>query len=440
MVITGLGCLLPGVSSSEELWQGLRSGACHITPLDDPSMRCLAPPWFGRIDPKRDQMAQAQVPHRLARNASVQTGWGMAAAAQAMAMAGLPCGPASPGELLAGSGRLGLYTAQGEHLMQDLQAIDRALARSGGGPGAGPEDPFDPRRFVIESLQRRAMNPFTVIRNLSNNLLAILSMSHGIRGDCGAFGLADGAGIAALQAGTQAIAWGDCEVALVVATGSIRQVFTLVDQFHRSQMAPAGGEAAALRPFDRDRQGMVSGEGAVALVIERADSATLRGATPIARIGVPCSRVDSAVDDEAYRHCLEAALATSAASATALHGVFASGLGWIEDVSEVRLIERALSAFVQVSGGVVGVGSAPAITTATGLTGHISAVSELVSVVAAALALHHQELPPVANLRHPLSSSLTILDHALPMPLQTLACFSRGEFAHHACTLLTHAN
>jgi 3-oxoacyl-(acyl-carrier-protein) synthase len=121
MVITGLGCLLPGVSSSEELWQGLRSGACHITPLDDPSMRCLAPPWFGRIDPKRDQMAQAQVPHRLARNASVQTGWGMAAAAQAMAMAGLPCGPASPGELLAGSGRLGLYTAQGEHLMQDLQ-------------------------------------------------------------------------------------------------------------------------------------------------------------------------------------------------------------------------------------------------------------------------------------------------------------------------------
>ncbi len=110
----------------------------------------------------------------------------------------------------------------------------------------------------------------------------------------------------------------------------------------------ASDPAAACRPFDADRDGLVNGEGAGALVLETRQHAEARGAKILARLSSFASRFEPAVDDRplqgsAIRSSISAALTAAEVAAADVGHVNANGLSTIaEDRIESQAIASVL--------------------------------------------------------------------------------------------------
>lgn len=156
-------------------------------------------------------------------------------------------------------------------------------------------------------------------------------------------------------------------------------------------LAPTGG-GSACRPFDRERCGTVLGEGAGALVLERADHARRRGATPLALVsgvGTSCESFSPVSPDPS-------GAGVTRATCAALQGTDPGDLGWIKahgtgtrlnDAAECRGLAAALG---------------PALghawlTSLKPAVGHCLGASAAVETVAAVLALQDGLVPATLN-------------------------------------------
>jgi 3-oxoacyl-[acyl-carrier-protein] synthase II len=98
--------------------------------------------------------------------------------------------------------------------------------------------------------------------------------------------------LVALARGVHEVCEGRADVAIVGSTDEMTPLLhALLDRF-RATARPGGGHDESPRPFDRNRDGMLAGEGATVLVIERAGEAAARGARPVARVAACVSAFD----------------------------------------------------------------------------------------------------------------------------------------------------
>jgi 3-oxoacyl-[acyl-carrier-protein] synthase II len=195
----------------------------------------------------------------------------------------------------------------------------------------------------------------------------------------------------ALGMATDMIELGLADTVVVAGTDSITEsAYGVLDRVQNES-------PRALRPFDRARNGMLMGEGAVAVVVQRTGArpggarAVLRGVSMNCDASHPTApdptTIAAAVED-AYRR---AEVRADDIDLVMLHG---SGTQ-LNDAAEATAL----------SGVFAGTGADPLLTAVKSMTGHTLGGSGLLSLVMASLALHRGVVPPVLGLENPIEEA-----------------------------------
>ena len=174
-------------------------------------------------------------------------------------------------EALAGD-RTAVFTASGQPGLEPSQLF----------PGfkvAHTEDGL-PDWAALGGPASRQLDPYFPLRALSNSGLALLAMELEARGPSNNFVQSDTAGVHALDAAIGALEDGLCDVAVC---GAFDSLLTPANELNYRRMGLLSARGR-LCPFDRHADGLVLGEGAAALVLERRSEAEARGATILATV------------------------------------------------------------------------------------------------------------------------------------------------------------
>jgi 3-oxoacyl-[acyl-carrier-protein] synthase II len=179
-----------------------------------------------------------------------------------------------------------------------------------------------------------------------------------------------------------------CDVALVAGYDSLLNVSSYLAYEERGLLA-GGGAAAALRPFDRNRDGAVLGEAAGVLVLERPADARRRGAQILGEITGFGAATDCADAPEPADPARVLAAAVEAAGGPDAGFVTAHGIGTAAgDRWEAGALASALGARIPV-------------TSLKGYTGYVGAATAAVEIGIGLMAIRSGALPMVAGLREP---------------------------------------
>lgn len=158
-----------------------------------------------------------------------------------------------------------------------------------------------------------------------------------------------------------------------------------------------------VQPFDRDRKGVLLGEGAAALVLEPVERATKKGRTPLALlrgVGMNCdAHHETAPSLEGVSESMRDAHRRSGVGPKDIDLVMAHGTAtMLNDGNEIQ-------AFRQVFGEHA---SKPVITALKSMTGHTSGASGLMGVVTAILAMQRGRVPPTVGLKNPIEEAVDL--------------------------------
>ncbi len=203
----------------------------------------------------------------------------------------------------------------------------------------------------------------------------------------------ENSGLRALEVGVRALQEGSINRAIVGAADMAGDLRSVLGQ-HDSQPFAIKGTA---RPFDKDADGTMIGEGAAAVILKRLDDAQQDGDRIYAIIrGVGTAtggQLESCDPDRsAYRQSIEQAVREAGAKPESVSYLEAHGSGFgDEDALEADILSGMFGA--NESANPCYIGSAKAD------VGHTGAAAGLVSLIKAALCLEQQVLPPLRNLR-----------------------------------------
>lgn len=231
-------------------------------------------------------------------------------------------------------------------------------------------------------------------------------------------------GLWAIAQGYELIRSGQCQRVLAGAVEAPITRLTITGFERMGALAQAGAY-----PFDRDREGLVLGEGGAILVLESADVAAHRGARVYGRIlgfgltadgyHVSAPAPESPAANVAVQHCLERSrLSTNCIDYIHAHGTATQ----LNDRNEAQLIQRLFPHGVPVS-------------STKGATGHTIGASGALGAAFCLMALKHQLLPPCVGLRDP-EVDLDFVREARPVSVRHALCFSFGFGGQNAVLAL----
>lgn len=384
IVVTGIGAVLPTGRGPQALWSAWRDARPALSPYRDPYVRTRKITHFGHVPDELQEQSRESVPHKLRKFGTPFTFEAVLAAQDAMDAAG-------EGWQSIPEERRGLYVAQDDSTDLSAAAFHKALDKARSDPSA--QAGVDLQRLVAEAFGNAAtFNPFTVIRALNNNTLALISIAQRFRGDCAAFVQDAGAALGALQRAAFTLRQGECDTALVVGAGSFNEPLKLAAQYRAGHLSAGGRGGAALRSFDAERDGTVLAEGAVALVLERAGDAARRRARPLVEILGATLRpaVEGGIGPSALAEGPRDLLAAHGLTPDTLGAVLADGKGTVRhDAAEAELLRALLK------------DSGVPVTSLRPVTGTLGAAGPLAELALAPALFEADELPPIAHLRTP---------------------------------------
>lgn len=245
----------------------------------------------------------------------------------------------------------------------------------------------------------RRMSPFTVPSFLVNLAAGQVAIRHGFKGPLGAPVTACAAGVQAIGDAARLIQSGEADVAICggaeacidrVSLGGFAAARALSTNFNDQPQR-------ASRPFDRDRDGFVMGEGAGILVIETLDHALSRGATPIAELVGYGTTSDAyhmtagPEDGDGARRSIEIALRQAGISPIEVQHLNAHATSTpVGDQGELAAIKS-----------VFGNDGRIAVSSTKSATGHLLGAAGGLEAIFSVLALRDQIAPATLNLDHP---------------------------------------
>lgn len=255
---------------------------------------------------------------------------------------------------------------------------------------------FDFSRWALEGMPK--MSPLWLLKYLPNMPASHIAIYNDLRGPNNSLTLREASSNAAVTEAFQTISRGRADIMLAGATGTRLHPMKIVHVVQQEEVAPGNGDPSrASRPFDRNRTGMVLGEGAGAVVLEELASAEARGATIYAEVlgGAARSVSDRSLvahRDQAMRNALAAALQNTGLRADDVGHLNAHGLSTrAGDIEEAWAID-------QVFGG----RSRPLpVTAPKSYFGNLGAGSGLVELVASVMSLQHGQLFRILNYEDP---------------------------------------
>ncbi|MCU7842448.1 MAG: beta-ketoacyl-ACP synthase II [Candidatus Thiodiazotropha sp. (ex Monitilora ramsayi)] len=251
---------------------------------------------------------------------------------------------------------------------------------------------------TLDSRGPKRISPFVVPAFLANMASGNLSIKYGFKGPLGCPVTACAAGVQAIGDGMRMIRSGEAEVALVGGTEACVDPLSLAG--FNALKALSSNDAdpeRASRPFDRDRDGFVMGEGAGLMVIETLEHAEARGAKPLAMISGYGTSADAYHMTSGPEDGSGAAAAMRAALKMA--GLEPSDIDYVNaHATSTPVGDRAeIASLRNVFGDKVG--EVPVSSTKSA-TGHLLGAAGGVESIFTALAVMNDQLPPTLNLEN----------------------------------------
>jgi 3-oxoacyl-[acyl-carrier-protein] synthase II len=245
----------------------------------------------------------------------------------------------------------------------------------------------------------RRLSPFTVPSFLANLAAGHVSIRHGLMGPIGAPVTACAAGVQAIGDAARMIRAGEINVAVCGGTEACIHRVSLGGFAAARALSTHYNERpqSASRPFDRDRDGFVMGEGAGVLVIEEHDHAVARGAPILAEVvgygtSADAYHLTSGPDDgSGAKAAMETALKQAKLTPRDLQHLNAHATSTpVGDAAELAAI---VSLFGRNSG--------LAVSATKSATGHLLGAAGGLEAIFAIKALRDQVAPPTLNLENP---------------------------------------
>jgi 3-oxoacyl-[acyl-carrier-protein] synthase II len=257
VVVTGLGLVSPVGNTVAEGWANLIAGRSGIAPVTRFDASALSVRFAGEV---KGFDIEQYVPGKEARHMDTFIHYGLAASMQAVLDAGLPTGDALTEET---AERIGVMVGSGIGGLPMIEAAHSELKERG------------PRRI----------SPFFVPSSIINMISGHVSIKYGFTGPNMAIVTACTTGLHCIGEAGRLIEYGDVDV--MVAGGAESTVSPLgIGGFAAARALSTRNDSpeTASRPWDKDRDGFVLGEGAGVLVLEEYEHAKRRGATIYAEL------------------------------------------------------------------------------------------------------------------------------------------------------------
>ena len=366
VVVTGLGLVSPVGNTVAEGWANLvagRSGIANITRFDASAFACR---FAGEV---KGFNVEDYIPGKEARHMDTFIHYGMAAAIQAVRDAGLPTNDALTEET---AERIGCMVGSGIGGLPMIEQTDGEYRERG------------PRRI----------SPFFVPASIINMISGHVSIHFGFQGPNLAIVTACTTGLHCIGEAGRMIEYGDADV--MVAGGAESTVSPLgIGGFASARALSTRNDSpeTASRPWDKDRDGFVLGEGAGVLVLEEYEHAKKRGAKIYAELTGFGMGADAyhmtAPNVDGPKRSMRAALRNAGIDAAQVQYLNAHGTSTpLGDVNETNAIKLAFGDHAKKL----------VVSSTKSMTGHLLGGAGGIESVFTVLALHHQVSPPTINI------------------------------------------
>jgi 3-oxoacyl-[acyl-carrier-protein] synthase II len=366
VVVTGLGLISPVGNSVAEGWANLvagRSGIASVTKFDASALACR---FAGEV---KGFNVEDYFPAKDARHMDAFIHYGMAASIQAVRDAGLDSGDALTEDH---AERIGVMVGSGIGGLPMIEQTHEEYRTRG------------PRRI----------SPFFVPASIINMISGHVSIFYGFKGPNLAIVTACTTGLHCIGEAGRMIEYGDADV--MIAGGAEGTVSPLgMGGFAAARALSTRNDdpATASRPWDRDRDGFVLGEGAGVLVLEEYEHAKRRGAKVYAELigfgmGADAHHM-TAPNVDGPKRSMKAALRNAGLNADTVQYLNAHGTSTpLGDLNESNAIKLAFGDHAK----------RLVVNSTKSMTGHLLGGAGGIESVFTVLAIHHQVSPPTINI------------------------------------------
>jgi len=369
VVVTGLGLVTPLGNDVASSWENILKGQSGVRDIERFDASAMAVRFAAQVT---DFDITEIIPPKDARKMEPFIHYGLAAAEQAIRQAGLD----SDAERL-NLDRIGTFVGAG---IGGLGGIER-------------------NTLLLEKNGPRKVSPFFVPGSIINMISGQLSIRHGYKGPNLATVTACTSGTHSIGQAARLIAYGDAEVMIAGgAEGAVTPLGVAGFAAARALSTRNDEPQRASRPWDRDRDGFVLGEGAGILVLEEYEHARARGATILAELrgfGMSSDAYHMTLPSEGGEgaaRCMAAALRDAGASPDQIDYINAHGTSTpAGDLAEVHAIRSALGQHAD----------KVAVSSTKSMTGHLLGAAGGIEAVFSVLAMRDGVLPPTVNLDAP---------------------------------------
>jgi 3-oxoacyl-[acyl-carrier-protein] synthase II len=384
VVVTGIGLLTGLGTGAEQTWAGLVDGRSAIGPVASFDTSSLGTHQAAEIADFSAKDYVSKENRRQLRMMTRNDQLAIAGASLAMVDAGLELDAEN-------AGRAGVFVGSNKEIVDPNHFRDAVLA------SREPDGTVDLVRFGKEA--QNSVPPLFFVEGLQGASLFYISQQYGFKGANTYFtGTAD-VGLTAIGRAYRAIRRGESDVALAGGFDDPVNSWQMVKLESLGLMSTRNDlGAGACRPYDRDRDGTILGEGAALLVLEEKEHAVGRGARIYGEVVGFGSTFDTAgrlTPDPGGRSVTDAvaaALREADIGAADVGYVAAHGSGTrLGDPSEAQGLRGA---FGNAAGGV-------AASSVKGATGHLIGGAGALNAAVAILAAHHRTMPPSLHLDQP---------------------------------------
>ena len=367
VVITGIGALTPIGNNKEEFWQGLitgANGACSITKFDTTNFTTKFACEVKNFDPT------LYIDKKEVKRMDVYTHYALACAAMAL-----------------------------EDSKLDLSRINCEMAGVVFGSGIGGIQTFADQHTQYMQGGPRRISPFFVPMMIPDIAAGQISIKYGLKGP-------NYATVSACATSSHAIA----DAFILIERGSADIIFSGGSESPITEMAIGGFNSAralstwndriseASRPFDKDRNGFVMGEGGGVVILEELEHALKRGATiyaEMAGVGLTGDAYHITAPPpggEGAVRSMKEALRDAGVDPTVVDYINAHGTSTeLNDLNETQAIKTVFGDHAYKL----------AVSSTKSMTGHLLGAAGAVETIATALAIKNSLIPPTINLDEP---------------------------------------
>ncbi len=363
VVVTGLGIICPVGLSIDVAWRAILAGQSGIRPITSFDVSEFPVRFGGSIE---GFDVTEYVSKKDSRKMDTFIHYGVAAGTQALRDAGLEVTEAN-------AERIGVSVGAG---IGGLPGIEKNYdAYLQGGP--------------------RKISPFFVPANIINMISGNLSIMYGLKGPNIAMVTACTTGTHSIGEAARIIAYGDADV-MLAGGAEMATTHTGLGGFSAAKALSTRNDTpqTASRPWDRDRDGFVLGDGAGVMVLEEYEHAKARGAKIYAEVagygmsGDAYHMTQPSLNGEGAARCMRNALRDAGLNPEQVDYVNAHGTSTpAGDVAEVNAIKTALGGHAYKT----------AVSSTKSMTGHLLGAAGGVEAIFAVLAIRDQVAPPTIN-------------------------------------------